>query len=176
MTTSLYFVELTVCDLDAAVDWYREVLGLREVMRDGANTFALLSAGGTKLALKRGTPSVGSVLLAFEVADLDAWVQALAGKGVALEDPIKTSHEGYRRARLRDADGYEVSVFEWEGERRDGVDAHASTRHGNDPESNQNVMTFSPRSSSNRRRISTRSLESRVVTPTTTPPCFRADS
>ena len=53
MTALLYFVELTVCDLDASVDWYREVMGLHEVMRDGANTFALLAAGGTKLALKR---------------------------------------------------------------------------------------------------------------------------
>ena len=125
MTASLFFVELIVRDLDAAVDWYCEVIGLREVMRDGAKSFALLSAGGAKLALKRGAPSTSSVLLAFEVANLDAWVRDLAGKGVALEDPIEASHEGYRRARLRDVDGYEVSVFEWDDERRDGTDALA---------------------------------------------------
>lgn len=127
MTASLYFVELIVRDLDAAVDWYREVIGLREVMRDEARAFALLSAGGAKLALKRGAPSTSSVLLAFEVADLDAWVRDIASKGVVLEDTPKASREGYRRARLRDADGYEVSVFEWDRKRRDGTDAVAST-------------------------------------------------
>ena len=127
MTASLYFVELIVRDLDAAVDWYREVIGLREVMRDEAKAFSLLSAGGAKLALKRGAPSTSSVLLAFEVANLDAWVRDLASKGVVPEDNPKASHEGYRRARLRDADGYEVSVFEWDSKRPDGTDAVAST-------------------------------------------------
>ena len=125
MIASLFFVELTVRDLDAAVDWYRKVLGLREVMRDGADAFALLSAGGARLALKRGTPSDGGVLLAFEVADLDAWVRELGGKGVSLEDSPRASDEGYRRARLRDADGYGVSVFEWAEGHRDGADAGA---------------------------------------------------
>ena len=124
MTASLYFVELTVHDLAAAIAWYREVLALRPVMRE-ADSFAVLAAGPTRLALKQGTPSPGGVLLAFEVADLDEWVRCLAERGVRLEDVIKTSHEGYRRARLRDADGYEVSVFEWINEHRDGADAEA---------------------------------------------------
>ena len=113
MNTSLSFVELTVRDLDAAVAWYREVMGLREVMRSEANSFALLSAGPIRLALKQGTPISSSVLLAFEVADLDRWVRDLTDRGIPLDGEVKTSREGYRRARVRDLDGYAVSVFEW---------------------------------------------------------------
>ena len=125
-TASLFFVELTVDDLDAAVEWYRKVLGLRQVMRD-ANAFALLGAGATRLALRRGKPSPGGVLLAFEVADLDEWARRFAENGEQLEDAIRTSDEGYRRARVCDADGYAVCVFERTDERRDGVDAEAPT-------------------------------------------------
>ena len=58
MTATLFFVELIVRDLDAAVDWYCEVIGLREVMRDRAKSFALLSAGGAKLALLADSLSI----------------------------------------------------------------------------------------------------------------------
>ena len=128
MNTTLSFVELTVRDLDAAVTWYREVMGLREVMRSEANSFALLSAGAAKLALKQGTPVSSSVLLAFEVADLDRWVRDLAERGVPLDGEVKSSQEGYRRARVRDRDGYAVSVFEWKKDlpqrRKDAKEDH----------------------------------------------------
>jgi len=127
MNISLSFVELAVRDLDAAIAWYREVLGLHEVMRDDAHSFVLLGAGSTRLALKRGTPSPGGVLLAFEVADLAGWVHGLADKGVPIRDGLEVSPEGYRRVRILDADGYAVSVFEWVNEKREGVDAGASS-------------------------------------------------
>ena len=123
MTASLSFVELTVRDLDAAVAWYRTAFGLLPSMRE-ADSYALLSAGATRLALKKGTPSPGGVRLAFEVAYLDEWVRIFVGAGGRLDGSMKASAEGYRRVRLRDADGYEVSVFEWV-ER--GTDAEAPT-------------------------------------------------
>ena len=124
MNASFYFVQLTVHDLDISVAWYREVMGMRELMRE-ADSFALLSASGTRLALTQGSPSPGGVLLAFEVTDLGEWVRCFAERGGTLEGEMKTSPEGYRRARTRDADGYEVSVFEWTNGVRDTTSTEA---------------------------------------------------
>jgi len=124
MNASFYFVQLTVRDLGAASAWYREVMGMREVMRE-ADSFAILSSGAARLALTQGMPAPGGVLLAFEVADLGEWVRGFAEHGGSLEGEMKTSAEGYRRARTRDADGYEVSVFEWTNETSDGAGAEA---------------------------------------------------
>jgi catechol 2,3-dioxygenase-like lactoylglutathione lyase family enzyme len=104
----LYFVELRVSDWRRSVQWYRDVLGLKLLMRDESDSFALFDADGGKVALKAGESRPG-VLLAFEVVDLDGWVRRLGG----LIGPIKSSDEGYRRARLLDPDGYEISLFEW---------------------------------------------------------------
>jgi catechol 2,3-dioxygenase-like lactoylglutathione lyase family enzyme len=112
MTCVLSFVELSVRDWPGSVAWYRDVLGLGVLLRDEAGAFALLAAGPARLALKQGDPCPAGVLLAFEVGDLDAWLARLAGLGVWPEGPVKSSAEGYRRARLRDPDGHAVSLFE----------------------------------------------------------------
>lgn len=106
----LHFVELRVSDFAASVAWYREVLGLELILRDDAGSFALFDAGASRLALKAGEPRPGGALLAFEVGDLSAWVARL-GDRIAV--PVKLSPEGYRRAQLRDLDGYEIGLFEW---------------------------------------------------------------
>jgi catechol 2,3-dioxygenase-like lactoylglutathione lyase family enzyme len=106
----LSFVELRVSDWPASVAWYQGVLGLRPVMRDETGRFALFDAGGSRLALKAGEARPGGVLLAMEVDDLDGWVARLGGR---IEGAIQASDEGYRRARLRDPDGYEIVLFEW---------------------------------------------------------------
>jgi catechol 2,3-dioxygenase-like lactoylglutathione lyase family enzyme len=103
----LYFVELQVSDWAASLTWYREVLGLDVLLTDEPARFALLRAGQTRLSLKAGTPTPGGVLLSFEVEDLSPWLGRLG-----LLD-VKTSPEGYRRARLRDPDGYTITLFEW---------------------------------------------------------------
>jgi catechol 2,3-dioxygenase-like lactoylglutathione lyase family enzyme len=107
---TLYFVELRVSDWAASVAWYRDVLGLRPILLDEAGSFALLDAGGARVALKAGLPRPGGVMLAMEVGDLDGW---LARLGALVEGPPQTSAEGYRRARLLDPDGYEIVLFEW---------------------------------------------------------------
>jgi catechol 2,3-dioxygenase-like lactoylglutathione lyase family enzyme len=106
-------VELTVSDWPAAVDWYRDVLGLGLLLRVEADRFALFQAGPARLALKAGEAAPGGALLAFEVDDLSAWLKRLAGRGVAPEGPVKVSPEGYRQALLRGPDGQRLSLFEW---------------------------------------------------------------
>jgi predicted enzyme related to lactoylglutathione lyase len=115
MTRELSFTELTVADWPAAVAWYRDVLGLTVELRDEAGRFALLRAGGGRLALKAGTPQPGTVLLAFAVDDLAAELECLAGRGVYPEGPVKASAEGYRRALLRDPDGHRLCLFDGRG-------------------------------------------------------------
>jgi predicted enzyme related to lactoylglutathione lyase len=109
----LYMVELTVGDWPGAVAWYRDVLGLPVIMRDEANQFALYQAGAGRIALKAGQPEPATVLLTFEVDNLDAELERLARHGVVPEAPIKASPEGYRRAIMRDRDGYRLCLFEW---------------------------------------------------------------
>ena len=68
-----------------------------------------------QLALKAGQPQPGSILLTFEVEDLPAELEHLARLGVMPEAPLKTSPEGYRRALLRDPDGYRLCLYDWKG-------------------------------------------------------------
>ncbi len=112
MIGELSFVELTVADWPAAVAWYRDVLGLPLVLHIEADGFALLQAGACRLALKAGTAQPGTVRLAFAVRDLPAALQRLTTLGVALEAPLKVSPEGYRRALLRDRDGYRICLYD----------------------------------------------------------------
>jgi len=113
MIRGLHFVQLAVADWPAAVAWYGDVLGLRPALRDDAGRFALFDAGGCRVALKQGAPEPGAALLAFEVDDLPAALARLAGLGVVPEAPPQTSPEGYRRALLRDPDGYRLCLFDW---------------------------------------------------------------
>jgi catechol 2,3-dioxygenase-like lactoylglutathione lyase family enzyme len=115
MIRSLTFVELQVADWPAAVAWYRDLLGLEVVFRAEADRFALLRAGSGQLALKAGRPQPGSALLAFEVEDLPSELGRLAALGVTPEAPLKTSPEGYRRALLRDPDGYRLCLYDLKG-------------------------------------------------------------
>jgi predicted enzyme related to lactoylglutathione lyase len=111
----LSFVELTVADWPRAVSWYREALGLELVLCAEQDHFALLRAGSAQLALKAGSPLPGAVLLTFEVKDLSAMLDRLAKQGIQPEEPCKVSAEGYRRALVRDHDGYRLCLFEYTG-------------------------------------------------------------
>lgn len=101
--------ELAVRDIAVSLAWYRDRLGLRVVLLDAPNGFALLEGQGGRLALKAGTPVPGGVTLHVEVADLAAGLDRL---GLA-DTPVKTSDEGYREAFVADPDGYAVGLFEW---------------------------------------------------------------
>ena len=112
---TLYFTELAVADVPAAVAWYTAV-GLAVERADPANGFVLLSApGGGRLAVKAGVPVPGGVTLHFQVADLDAALARLAGLGVVPTGPVKASAEGYCRVVFADPDGHRVTLFAWAG-------------------------------------------------------------
>jgi catechol 2,3-dioxygenase-like lactoylglutathione lyase family enzyme len=107
MIRSLYMVELTVADWGASLRWYRDLLGLTLLPPTEAGRFALLGTGASRVALKAGVATPGSVTLTFEVESLSAMLGRLGNA------EVKENEEGYRRVRLRDPDGYEVVLFEW---------------------------------------------------------------
>jgi catechol 2,3-dioxygenase-like lactoylglutathione lyase family enzyme len=103
-----------VSDMDRAVEFYRDVLGLSVVRRDG-DSWALFEAGGRRFALHAATEGQSVTpggATAFAVHDLDAARARLADRGV------RSSHEGdvegYARfASFLDPDGNTFQLIEY---------------------------------------------------------------
>ena len=112
---SLFSVELRTARWTELVEWYRNVLGLRVLLRVVDDGYALLEAGDTRLAiLGRPTPGEpsGRWSLGFEVEDLDAVHDRLAAAGASATQP-QTHHEGFREFRTVDPDGTRLRLFSW---------------------------------------------------------------
>ncbi len=73
-------VALTATNLDASVDFYRDVLGLRFIARFDPPGLAFFSLGSGVRLLLSATASQAS--LYFQVDDVDAAVKELKGRGV----------------------------------------------------------------------------------------------
>src|SRR5690606_33355805 len=115
----LYCVELRTQNWEAMVDWYREVLGLRVLVRVIDDGYALLEAGETRLALlKRNATDGGTqrISLAFEVSDVLHVCRRLESAGSPITRP-KRDAEGLREANTSDPDGNRIRLFAWPRER-----------------------------------------------------------
>ena len=118
MTGRLSFVGLAVRDLDASIQFYRDVLGL--AVRDGAGEqpfcwlggrYGIVEEGDTVLAL---FPTVDEEVtlratVGFAVPDLDAAHDRALAAGVSVFDPLRETRWG-RRAVYHDPDGHVVVV------------------------------------------------------------------
>ena len=132
MVDRLDHVYYWVGEMDRAVAFYRDVLGLDLVRRDGDN-WAVFDAGGRQFALHgavEGRPlSPGGATAVFSVADLDGARARLSELGVEF------GHEGdvagYARfASFKDPDGNTVQLIEYaEPELGDVHGSHARERH-----------------------------------------------
>ena len=103
-------------DMDRAVAFYRDVLELTLVRRDGEN-WAVFEAGGRRFALHgaiEGRPMTpGGATAVFSVDDLDRARAALADRGV--EFGHEGDVQGYARfASFRDPDGNAVQLIEYD--------------------------------------------------------------
>lgn len=81
-------------DLDRAVEFYRDTLGVPFIARFDPPGLAFFDLGNTRLILTRGSPSA---LLYFEVEDIEAGSRSLAARGVELVDephPIHRDEDG----------------------------------------------------------------------------------
>lgn len=111
----LYCVELRTENWDKLVQWYREVLGLRVLVRVVDDGYALLEAGDTRLAIiKRESSGDASrrISLAFEVSDVVALCAELRQSGAPISHPARDP-EGLREAETADPDGNRIRLFAW---------------------------------------------------------------
>jgi len=112
---SLFSVELRTARWAELIDWYRNVLGLRVLVRVVDDGYALLEAGDTRLALlSRQSPGEESPRwsLGFEVADLEAVHARLVARGLVVAAP-KLDPEGFSEFVTADPDGNRIRVFSW---------------------------------------------------------------
>jgi predicted enzyme related to lactoylglutathione lyase len=110
---TFYMVELPVRNLAISIAWYQSTFQFHQTRLDEPNQFVLLEGAGLRLALKQGVPAPNEIRLHFHVANLAEELAHLASVVGLPDAPLKQSDEGYRRAVLRDPDGYAISVFEW---------------------------------------------------------------
>lgn len=111
------YVVLIVEDLDRALKFYREVLGLRLGHRSG--DYAQFDTGGTRLGLytrnamartlgmvlKAPAPDAPGSEIGFKVPDVDAAFSELVERGASPVTSPTTRPWGQRTAYVRDPDG-----------------------------------------------------------------------
>jgi len=111
-------IAITVGDVDAALAFYRDVLGLNFLFSAGPG-LAFLDAGGVRLMLTtpQGAGAVGAnSILYFKVADIVATQAALVARGAREERPPQLAAQLPDHALwtgfLRDPDGNLVGLME----------------------------------------------------------------
>ena len=106
-------VTLMVEDVERSVNFYKDVLGLKQTIRYG-NEWVELEAPGTVIALHpnrnpKASRPPETMSIGFQVKDIDATAARLKDKGVSL----KPVDEGFlRRADFKDPDGHMLYLME----------------------------------------------------------------
>jgi catechol 2,3-dioxygenase-like lactoylglutathione lyase family enzyme len=102
-----------VRDMDAAVDFYRDVVGLALKRRDG-DEWAEFDAPPVTLALHGGAaPGQASGTVVFRVEDLDATRWTLEQRGATFDAYVGEVEGRARFATFRDPDGNPIQVIEY---------------------------------------------------------------
>jgi predicted enzyme related to lactoylglutathione lyase len=98
-----------VSDMDSAVAFYRDTLGLNSTFQ--SPFWSEFDTGETKLALHPASDEnpAGSVQLGLGTDDLDRFHAEAEAKGLAFTSPPTDMH-GTRIARFRDPEGAEISI------------------------------------------------------------------
>jgi len=116
------YVVLIVEDLDRALRFYTEVLGLRLGHRSG--DYAQLATGATRVGLytrdamaktlgtplKKSSQNAPGFEIGFKVPDVDAVFSELVGRGASPAMPPTTRPWGQRTAYVRDPDGHLIEL------------------------------------------------------------------
>jgi predicted enzyme related to lactoylglutathione lyase len=108
--TQFRYVIKFVADMDKAVKFYRDVLGLKVKFESpGWSEFV---TGETTLALHpaSGKNPAGKVELGFTVADVEAFYRDMSAKGVLFSMPPKKQDFGGVLAQFVDSEGAHCSV------------------------------------------------------------------
>ena len=109
MPAQLTYVIKFVADMDRAVRFYRDTLGLP--LKFQSPEWSEFATGSTTLALHPASSKnpAGSVQLGFHVPDLDAFYAEMIAQGQTVAEPPTAEGSG-TVARFRDPDGAEFSI------------------------------------------------------------------
>lgn len=101
---------LPVSDMQRAVAFYRDDLGLEVVEHDG--DWSEVTAGDQRIGLNASeTPSgTGGAVIAFSVDDIESTVKRLTEQGVAFTGDL-SEHPWGRIAPFKDPDGNDLQVY-----------------------------------------------------------------
>lgn len=101
---------LPVGDLERALAFYRDTLGLKVRFQDG-DRYAALDGGGTTIALAAAgeQPVPGLAAVGLKVPDVEQAAESLRAAGAAIGDVSTGGHE--HRATLRDPDGNVLVLY-----------------------------------------------------------------
>ena len=109
-------IAVTVADIDRAVTFYQDVLGLQLLFRFPG--LAFFNCGGVRLMLsKPEKPELaGTSIIYYRVPSIQAAAAAIEGRGVALLHQPSIAHRGERHelwlAFLRDSEGNHVALMQ----------------------------------------------------------------
>ncbi len=102
-------VSIVVDDLKSAVEWYRDILGLKHKFTEESIQWAEMESGGrSTLALKTN----GNSSVCFVVTDLDEEMKRLSGKGVSFAEVSELPGGMGRVTSFKDPWGNEIDFFE----------------------------------------------------------------
>jgi catechol 2,3-dioxygenase-like lactoylglutathione lyase family enzyme len=112
--TGIGNIILAVRDLDRALAFYRDTIGLG--VKFASEEFAFLQAGGVTLCLRHvGGQAAASdergVELVFDVADIHAAYEALRSRGIAFRVEPRIVAGAQWATDFRDPDGHLLSIF-----------------------------------------------------------------
>src|SRR5215831_3550967 len=116
--TQVMMVTVQVRDFDAAVAWYRDLLGLSVLSLEPDEFCMLVPPGSTGSALALATdhpdrisprPGIGWTPI-LVVEDFDATVTELRQRGVRFDAEEEGADEGYRLVRVLDPEGNAIGI------------------------------------------------------------------
>jgi catechol 2,3-dioxygenase-like lactoylglutathione lyase family enzyme len=100
----LFCLEILTSNWERMVAWYRNTLGLRSLIRIDEDRYALLAAGGTRLAIlgrpRDNEEAQTRLRLVFELPELPI-------------PPARVHREGFHELHLVDPDGNAVRLIAW---------------------------------------------------------------
>ncbi len=110
MALKLSYAILFVADMDRAVKFYRDTLGLP--LKFQSLEWSEFATGETTLALHPASEKnpAGKVELGFTAPDLAAFYREMSAKGVKFPMPPTRQDFGGELAQFRDSEGVHVSV------------------------------------------------------------------
>ena len=109
----LHHVSINVTDVDRAVRFYAEVLGLEQLPRpdfDFGGAWLGVGNGRQVHLIQADVPPDRGQHFAFQVDDIDATVAALRASGVDVRGPVDVGGTSARQAFFADPDGNRLEL------------------------------------------------------------------